>query len=66
MIVLAAAIVLTLNNTGIINMANDAFVTTDLAQVKHLATVKWSEAYLNEGYRENRPRKICQRELAKR
>lgn len=47
MIILAAAIILTLNNSGIINRANEAVEKTDLAQVKNLAALKWSEAYLN-------------------
>jgi hypothetical protein len=38
MIILAAAIILSLNNAGIINKANQAVQETDLAQVKHLAT----------------------------
>ena len=47
MIILASSIILTLNNSGIINKANEAVDKTDLAQVKNLATLKWSEAYLN-------------------
>ena len=47
MIILAAAIVLTLNNSGIINRANEAVEKTDLAQIKKLAALKWSESYLN-------------------
>ena len=48
MIILAAAIVLTLNNSGIINRANEAVEKSDLAQVKHIAALKWAEAYLDE------------------
>ena len=48
MIILAAAIVLTLNNSGVINRANEAVEKSDLAQVKHIATLKWAEAYLDE------------------
>ena len=48
MIILASSIILTLNNSGIINKANEAEEKTDLAQVKNLATLIWSEAYLNE------------------
>ena len=47
MIILAAAIILSLNNAGIINKANQAVQETDLAQVKHLATLAWSDAYLD-------------------
>jgi hypothetical protein len=49
MIILAAAIILTLNNAGIIGEANKAVEITHLAQVKQLAALKWSEAYLDEG-----------------
>ena len=53
MIILAAAIILSLNNAGIINKANQAVQETDLAQVKHLATLAWSEAYLEGNLRES-------------
>ena len=46
MIILAATAILTLSNSGIINRANEAVEKTDLAQVKNLAALKWSEAYL--------------------
>ena len=48
MIILAGAIILTLNNSGIINKANEAVEKTDLAQVKHIAALKWAEAYLDD------------------
>ena len=47
MIILASAVVLTLSNTGIINKANDAVTKTDKGQVTHLATMIWSEEYMN-------------------
>ena len=47
MIILAGSIILTLSNSGIINKANQAVDETDLAQVKNLAVLKWSEAYLD-------------------
>ena len=47
MIILAAAIILSLNNARIINKANQAVEWIDLAQVKHLATLAWSDAYLD-------------------
>ena len=52
MIILASATVITLNNSGIINKANQAVKETDLAQVQYLATLAWSEAYLDENLRE--------------
>ena len=46
MIILAGAIILTLNNSGIINKASEAVEKTNLATVKELAQTKWAEAYL--------------------
>ena len=46
MIILASTTILTLSNSGIINRANEAVEKTDLVQVKNLAALKWSEAYL--------------------
>ena len=48
MIVLAGAIILSLNNAGIINKANEAVDKTNEATIKQLAEVKWAEAYLNK------------------
>ena len=48
MIILGVAVVLTLYNTEIINKANDAVATSDLAQIKNLTSLKWSEAYLDK------------------
>ncbi|MBQ8044062.1 MAG: hypothetical protein IJ272_07965, partial [Clostridia bacterium] len=45
MIVLAGAIVLTLNNSGIINKAQNAVDKTNEAQVKQIAQLGWAEAY---------------------
>ena len=47
MIILAAAIVITLSNSGIINKANEAVDTTNLKQVQQIASVIWSESYMN-------------------
>ncbi len=46
MIILAAAVVVTLSNTGIIGRASEAVDDTELNDVRHLATLAWSEAYL--------------------
>ena len=50
MIILAGAIILSLNNAGIIGKANQAVEESNEATVKQLADLKWSEAYL-EGKR---------------
>ncbi len=46
MIVLAGAIILSLNNAGIINKASEAVEKTNEATVNELAQTKWAEAYL--------------------
>ena len=46
MIILAASVVVTLSNTGIINRANDAVAATDLKQIEQLASIAWSEAVI--------------------
>jgi len=45
MIVLAGAIILSLNNSGIIGKANEAVKSTDEATLKELAQLGWAEAY---------------------
>ena len=50
MIILAASVVLSLSNSGIINKANDAVNKTNLKEVEQLATLIWSEEYM-EGKR---------------
>ena len=45
MVILAGAIVLTLNNSGIIDKATDAVEQTNLATVKELTQMAWAEAY---------------------
>jgi len=45
MIVLAGAIILSLNNSGIIQKANEAVKSTDEATIKELAQMAWAEAY---------------------
>ena len=47
MIILAGAIILSLNNNGIIGKANEAVDFINEANVKQLADLKWAEAYLN-------------------
>ncbi len=47
MVILAGAIVITLNNSGIINKASEAVEQTNLATVKELAQTAWAEAYMN-------------------
>jgi len=48
MIILAAAVVITLNNTNIINRANQVVEESNLKEVQHIATLAWAEAYLNK------------------
>ena len=45
MIILAGAIILTLNNSGIIDRASNAVEETNLATVKELTQMAWAEAY---------------------
>ena len=45
MIILAGAIILTINNSGIINKASEAVDASDEATVKELAQLAWAEAY---------------------
>jgi len=45
MIILAGAIILSLNNAGIIEKANQAVKDTDEATVKEIAQMAWAEAY---------------------
>ena len=52
MIILAASVVITLSNTGIINKATHAVKLTDAKQVQDLAALAWADAYM-EGYRGN-------------
>jgi len=47
MIILAAAIILSLNNAGIIGNANKAVADSDLANLKHMASLAWAEGYTN-------------------
>ena len=47
MIILAAAVIITISNTGIINRANEATSATNLKQVQQLATLTWSDAYID-------------------
>ncbi len=48
MIILAASIVISLSNTGIIEKAGQAVQLTDEKQVQDLASLAWAEAYLDE------------------
>ena len=45
MVILAGAIILTLNNSGIIGKASEAVEETNLATVKEVASLAWAEAY---------------------
>ena len=47
MIILAGVIVLTLNNSGIIDQAQNAVDETSLKEVQTLASLKWAEAYMD-------------------
>ena len=47
MIILAATVVISLTNTGIIDRANHAVQLTDEKQVQDLAALTWAECYIN-------------------
>ena len=47
MIVLAAAIIISLNNSGIIGRASEAVKEYNEDEVNHVASLAWSEAYIN-------------------
>jgi type II secretory pathway pseudopilin PulG len=46
MIILAASVVLTLSNTGIINKANEAVEKTNIKEVEQLASLTWAEEFM--------------------
>jgi len=48
MIILASAIIITLNNTNLIDRANQGVTAWDLNQVQNIAALAWSEAYLDK------------------
>ena len=52
MIILAASVVISLSNTGIIDKAGQAVDATDAAQVQNLAALAWADAYM-DNYRGN-------------
>ena len=47
MIILAGVIILSLNNSGIIDKAQNAVDETNLKEVQTLASLKWAEAYID-------------------
>ena len=47
MIILAASVVITLSNTGVINRASQAVDLTNEAAVQDLAALTWADAYMN-------------------
>ena len=47
MIILATSVMISLNNTGVINKADEAVGKTNFAQVQQYASLVWSEEYLN-------------------
>ncbi|MBR6641053.1 MAG: hypothetical protein IKL08_02530 [Clostridia bacterium] len=47
MIILAASVVITLSNSGIINKASEATGKTNRAQVEQYASIVWAEAYMD-------------------
>ena len=49
MIILAAAVVISMSNTGIIDKSNTAVEITNKKLVEQIASIAWSEAYL-DGY----------------
>ena len=53
MIILAASVVITLSNTGVINKATQAVDASDESQVQDLATMIWMDAYLDPTKRAN-------------
>ena len=48
MIILAASVVITLSNTGIINRASEAVDATNEAQVQDMAALIWADAYMDD------------------
>ncbi len=46
MIILAASVVITLSNTGVINKSSEAVDKTDYAQVQHYASLIWADEYM--------------------
>ena len=47
MIILAASVVITLSNTGVINRANEAVDLTNEAAVQDMAALIWADAYMD-------------------
>ena len=47
MIILAASVVITLSNTGVINRASQAVDATNQSQVQDLAALVWADAYMD-------------------
>ncbi|MBR6614267.1 MAG: type II secretion system protein [Clostridia bacterium] len=47
MIILAASVVITLSNTGIINRASEAVDLTNESQIQDLASLVWADAYMD-------------------
>ena len=47
MVILAGVIILTLDNSGIINKAQNAVDQSNLAEVKNIAQLAWAEAFLD-------------------
>ncbi len=47
MIILAASVVITLSNTGVINRASEAVDLTNEAQVQDFAALVWADAYMD-------------------
>ena len=47
MIILAASVVISLNNTGIINKANEAVDATNIKEVEQYSALIWAEEFMN-------------------
>ena len=47
MIILAASVVITLSNTGVINRASEAVDLTNEAQVQDMAALIWADAFMD-------------------
>ncbi len=46
MVILAASVVLTLSNSGIINKANEAVEKTNIKEIEQLASLTWAEEFM--------------------
>ena len=66
MIILAATIVLSLNNTNILDKSETAVDKYDLQQVKALAATTWAEEYLEQRENNELNVKILEQEVMRK